>query len=182
MTEQSWKFVSPWTPERTVEVKQRWEAGESAGEIGRAMNCTRSAVIGKVHRLGLNGRLYLRPKNGKKRAPVDSGQLKKRINRIRKAAGGRALRIIETITSDPFAVPPTEPINPTKLLDLAFGQCRWPCEGEGLETIFCGGEVVKGLSYCGGHCRMAYRGSPAPRTRGEYETEARKRRKVGLAA
>lgn len=46
-----------WTPERIQQLGDLWGAGLSASEIARTMGgVTRSAVIGKVHRLGLSGR------------------------------------------------------------------------------------------------------------------------------
>lgn len=46
--------------------------------------------------------------------------------------------------------------NPTALLDLEPHHCRWPCSGEGAETLFCGGKAVPDLSYCLRHCMAAY--------------------------
>jgi hypothetical protein len=46
--------------------------------------------------------------------------------------------------------------NPTALLDLESHHCRWPCSGEGAETLFCGGKAVPDLSYCLRHCMLAY--------------------------
>ena len=46
--------------------------------------------------------------------------------------------------------------NPTALLDLEPHHCRWPCSGEGAETLFCGGKAVPDLSYCLRHCMLAY--------------------------
>jgi hypothetical protein len=48
------------------------------------------------------------------------------------------------------------PDNPTALLDLEPHHCRWPCSGEGAETLFCGGKAVPDLSYCLRHCMLAY--------------------------
>ena len=50
------------------------------------------------------------------------------------------------------------------LLELGQGQCRWPISNPGAEDFcFCGNEPVKGLPYCLGHARIAYR--PAGRQR-----------------
>lgn len=55
---------SPWTPERDAELRRRWEAGETGGQIGRAMGLTKDAVIGRARRL----ELPLRPSPIKPRA------------------------------------------------------------------------------------------------------------------
>jgi hypothetical protein len=53
--------------------------------------------------------------------------------------------------------------NPTQLVDLEAHHCRWPCSGEGAETLFCGGRAVSDLSYCLRHCMLAYQfGSMTP--------------------
>lgn len=164
-----------WTPERVERLTAMRAEGFSFGQIGGALGCTRNAAIGKAGRMGI-------PRH--KRVVTSTSTVKrKRVTRVARNVNGHALKIVEIMeTADPMELPPTEPVNPTKLLDLALGQCRWPCAGEGLETIFCGGEVVKGLSYCGGHCRLAYQKPGRRVSRAEFETEARKRRKVGLAA
>ena len=44
------------------------------------------------------------------------------------------------------------------LLELSQGKCRWPISNPGAEDFcFCGNEPVKGLPYCPGHARIAYR-------------------------
>jgi GcrA cell cycle regulator len=44
------------------------------------------------------------------------------------------------------------------LLELSGGKCRWPISNPGAEDFcFCGNEPVKGLPYCVGHARIAYR-------------------------
>lgn len=46
-----------WTDERVEKLKQLWEEGKSASEIAKELgNVTRNAVIGKVHRMGLQAR------------------------------------------------------------------------------------------------------------------------------
>jgi GcrA cell cycle regulator len=55
------------------------------------------------------------------------------------------------------------------LLELSQGKCRWPISKTGAEDFrFCGNEPVKGLPYCLGHARIAYRpaGIAAARVRG----------------
>lgn len=47
-----------WTPERIASLEAMWEAGDTASQIARQLGgTTRSAVIGKAHRLGLKGRV-----------------------------------------------------------------------------------------------------------------------------
>lgn len=46
-----------WTEERTEELKLLWDGGMSANQIAKKFGVTRNSIIGKVHRLGLEGRL-----------------------------------------------------------------------------------------------------------------------------
>lgn len=45
-----------WTPERIAELERLWATGATTAEIGRLLNVTKNAVVGKTHRLGLPGR------------------------------------------------------------------------------------------------------------------------------
>lgn len=45
---------APWTDERSKRCADLWMQGLSATEIGMEMGCSRNAVIGRVHRMGLS--------------------------------------------------------------------------------------------------------------------------------
>lgn len=64
-----------WTDERIEVLRKRWMAGASASVIGNELGCTRNAVIGKAHRLGLErpaGQKLLDLKSNGCRWPVDT--------------------------------------------------------------------------------------------------------------
>ena len=42
-----------WTPEMHARLEELWASGATATEIGREMGCTKNAVLGQVHRVGL---------------------------------------------------------------------------------------------------------------------------------
>ncbi len=42
-----------WTDKRVDRLKEMWSSGASATEIGKVLDISRNAVIGKIHRLGL---------------------------------------------------------------------------------------------------------------------------------
>lgn len=46
-------MAEEWTPERTNALMELWNQGLSTSEIGRRLNVTKNAVVGKVHRLNL---------------------------------------------------------------------------------------------------------------------------------
>lgn len=171
MTEQSWQTTTFWTDERVAELKQRWAAGESCSQIATAMGAaSRNAIIGKVHRLGLCGRVYVKPVKGKRQEPIktDAVPRPKRNGKAKKMRTWQGVEITD--------LPIDQPTLPTWFEDLEDHHCRWPCSGEGLQTVFCGDDAIKGLPYCARHCRMAY--TPGRRiTREEFETEAVRRRR-----
>ncbi len=45
-----------WTPERIAELQRLWAAGMPTAEIGRHLEVSKNAVVGKAHRLGLAAR------------------------------------------------------------------------------------------------------------------------------
>lgn len=45
-----------WTEERIALLVEMWKAGVPTSEIGRKLDVTKNAVVGKVHRLGLEKR------------------------------------------------------------------------------------------------------------------------------
>lgn len=45
-----------WNDERIEELKALWAEGLTTGEIGKRLGVSKNAVVGKAHRLGLQGR------------------------------------------------------------------------------------------------------------------------------
>jgi GcrA cell cycle regulator len=153
-----------WTSERVELLKRCFHAGLSCGQTAREIGVTRNAVIGKMNRLGLS-----RPKD------LIARQLEQR--RTAKLARPKAPRtwhprrtLLNVFaqhemlkTAFPRPQPPAEdiPIHNGRgctLLELSRGKCRWPISTPGAEDFcFCGNEPAKGLPYCVGHARIAYR-------------------------
>jgi GcrA cell cycle regulator len=164
-----------WSEERIALLKRHFNAGLSCSQIAREIGVTRNAVIGKMNRLGLS-----RPKEiiaaqqehrraarlARERAPGISAAGAPRPRRPRlnifaqhemlaEAFGGVQPRIED--------VPIANGCGCT-LLELGQEKCRWPIDNPGAADFrFCGSEPVKGLPYCLGHARIAYR--PAGRRR-----------------
>lgn len=61
-------MTNDWTPERTTALMALWNEELSTAEIGRRLGITKNAVIGKVHRLGLQQR---RPSPKPKSEPLN---------------------------------------------------------------------------------------------------------------
>ncbi len=159
-----------WNSERIELLKRHFNAGLSCSQIAREIGVTRNAVIGKMNRLGLS-----RPKE------VIAAQLEhRRAARLERAKAPGSFRPRRARLSifvqhellaaafgggEPRAeeVPIADGCGCT-LLELSPEKCRWPISTAGAADFrFCGNEPVKGLPYCLGHARIAYR--PAGRRR-----------------
>lgn len=148
----SWK-----DPERVETLKKLWAEGLSCSLIAARMGgITRNAVIGKVHRLGLGGRV-----TADRRAYAGSGKRRQRRPRPAKAVpqfqryGNPALRRL--IAAEPHKPAPVVDVPEHErkaLLELEHGECKWPY-GDGPFT-FCARHAVTGLPYCDAHARIAF--------------------------
>lgn len=157
--------VPSWTDERVELLRRLWEEGLSASQIAAQLTgVTRNAVIGKVHRLGLSGRV-------KAGDPVAT---------VRKKAAREA--DVEVIAEDVTLPPDVAPIavgadlaihseprpsaaelvavavsRRVTIMDLRESMCRWPL-GDPTSTDFhyCGDRSITGLPYCTHHAEIAY--------------------------
>jgi GcrA cell cycle regulator len=146
MREPSW-----WTEERTDELKARWSKGETCSQIAKAMNViSRSAVIGKVHRLKLGARASAHNNAAR------SSKRHRKSRCITSMARFLLSRGRQGMIEEP---PPPVFENPVSFFDLAPHHCRWPGGGEMPDLLFCGAPVANGYSYCAAHCRIAFDGT-----------------------
>jgi GcrA cell cycle regulator len=153
-----------WNDERIEHLKKEWAAGRSANQIAADLKLTRNAVIGKVHRLGLNRRsgspeprrMHMaapRPKVAK--APQPRPQLMIASNGC----------VVEKAEPRPPRVQiPARVEGPgsATLLTVGAHMCKWPI-GDPMDKEFtlCGRGRERG-SYCASHAALAY--APASST------------------
>lgn len=155
-----------WTDERVEGLKALWSDGLSAGQIADELGggITRNAVIGKVHRLGLDGRA---PRAGGG-APAGPRRPKPQVSRPRPT-----VRHVTAPPPGPLQEPepsavPDEPLHApgehrATLLELTPDTCRWPVgDPRSADFFFCGAKPSGGV-YCGYHDRIAYNGLPERR-------------------
>jgi len=143
-------FALPWTLERSSELRRRWLDGESAAEIARALGggVTRSAVLGKAHRLGLSNTGRAEPST-----PPQTGG-RPRGNSPKKAPLVAAQRPPVEPRPAP-AVPALTVVQRPAGLPIGAG-CRWPMgDPRAADFRFCDDAPVQGRIYCGPHCRKA---------------------------
>ena len=146
-----------WSSERIELLKRCFHAGLSCSQIAREVGVTRNAVIGKMNRLGLS-----------RSRPATAAQPQQRGARRRNRSRPSIFAQHDMLTAA-YPQPRAEdiPIHNgcgCTLLELGQEKCRWPIsDPDAKEFCFCGNEPVKGLPYCPGHARIAYR--PAGRQR-----------------
>lgn len=158
-------MIGPWTDETVERLRGYVAEGQlSMSQIAAALGLSRNAIIGKVHRLGL---APSRPR-GQHHPPRLSPQARAEHRRARRLLETRRLleRAAEgpSAPAGPQAVPLSEaddlniPLEQRRtLLELAFGDCRWPvgdpCSGD---FFFCGAPALEGASYCPCHWARAH--------------------------
>lgn len=155
-----------WTDERVARLKDLWESGHSGGEIVKAFEglFTRSAVIGKVHRLGLQTRM-----KKKARKPVPDKSSISAVPKNRMETGPRAAQIIARITAPIKPLPKATDVAQSGSYPKVCGiphalvehegseRCRFPIGNpEHADFHFCTNAAMAGKRYCEGHCAAAY--------------------------
>lgn len=157
-----------WPTERVEQLKKLWHEGLSAGVIAQRWGISRSAVIGKVHRLGLPGRATSKAKRMSKklhlpirppRLVTQNPTVSDSIKQLRRLSA--EMREVPTM---PLPVPPEafegrEASRGVALLELDPNGCRWPVNESSSRDdphLFCNAERMEGKSYCEAHFCRAY--------------------------
>jgi len=155
-----------WTDERVALLTKLWADGLSASQVAAELGgVTRNAVIGKIHRLGLSGRVKTSSPNSKraKRLPRASGFGRGGRIAVRANGGARATRLPSRPPVEDMVAP-----DPLKLLltDLNDKRCKWPYGDPATDDFyFCGHKPKDDCPYCEYHARLAYQ-PPTDRRRG----------------
>lgn len=126
-------------------------SGQSAGAAARVLNTefgtrrSRNAIIGKVHRLGLQmlgvGRNDRQDHQGPRRRPAVT------VQHIVEVASPSGTNNIPDVT--PAAVNDKKPV---ALFDLKPRSCHWPIAG----MLYCGRRAREGSAYCPEHHMRIY--------------------------
>jgi len=157
-----------WTDERIERLKKLWSDGLSASQIAAELGgVTRNAVIGKVHRLHLSGRVKATnattQRNRKAARPAAAAA--RPVARTVVTTRGN-LQVVQTVeTEEVIAYRPAEEVvvpisRRISIMDLREGTCRWPL-GDPLapDFVFCGGDCDIGKPYCTAHASVAFQPS-----------------------
>jgi GcrA cell cycle regulator len=131
---------TPWTTDDIATLRALRAVGLSGSAIAERMGRTRSAVIGKMSRLGI---------------PVPATRIQ--LPRKPREPKMQLPQFIKTIFGPRLPPVPPQPLppNPVTLFELEAGMCRYPVNDVG-PFLFCGAPQIKDCSYCGEHKRLAY--------------------------
>jgi len=129
-----------WTPERIKVLIALWEEGLPTSEIGRRLDVTKNAVVGKVHRLGLK----------KRQSPI-------RQSAAASSAPAQPKKTKKVVAPTPAVSAKLPSGDVVRLEELTNAMCCWP-EGEPgtPDFYFCGKQAVQDKPYCEAHCARAY--------------------------
>lgn len=147
---------NPWTPRRVTSLRSLWSQGLSASEIVGQLGAgiSRSAILGKVYRLGLSGRARKVPQSVAAK-PRPASEKTIRI----KSEDGRFEPLGEVTSADDLAIPVEQR---KALLDLHNTSCRWPVgDPANGSFFFCGADLANLLNnrpYCAHHAGRARAG------------------------
>ena len=158
--------ILSWTDERVTLLRQLWEDGQSASKIAAQLGgVTRNAVIGKVHRLGLSGRVVKPAEDASaaRRKPAQEIEIETAIAVV-EAEAPEPVAILSHRPAPDFPVPASAPepvalatTQRVTIMDLRESMCRWPIGDPTTPDFgFCGARSITGLPYCTHHAQIAY--------------------------
>ena len=136
-----------WNDSRVAELTQMWREGFSASQVARQLGgVSRSAVIGKIHRLGVSAR------SGPSR-PRASGGRPQAVARPRsRPSPSGERRWVAPSAPRPSPVETFEAFATVTVLTLTETSCRWPIgHPDQAEFGFCGQARAGKSPYCQGH-------------------------------
>lgn len=155
-----------WTAAEVETLTTMWSGGVTSRGIAAVLGKSRSAILGKLNRLGG----YKRPKSpGATRSDMAIKPRSPGAERMRKwREVHRGERYIRPRAEMRQVAPVAEPRCETNvtIYELTENHCRWPLGEPAHDMLYCGGPAIKGLPYCGHHSKLAYtptsyRGAPS---------------------
>lgn len=149
-----------WTAEQNEFVKTKWAEGWSAADIAAEIGgVSRSAVLGKVHRMNLAARRGDKRKEITVRPYVPRQRLRKPNQQPMNemfpflARGKAAKEFARRVGVAELS--PDQSLHAVTFEKLDSMHCRWML-GEPSEQLYCGEDHKPGSSYCHRHHAIAY--------------------------
>ncbi len=143
-----------WNEERTATLRKLWLEGMSASQVARQLGgVSRSAVIGKVHRLGITARDLPARQRTTVRTANRAQPRSRPVRDAMPAPRPAVIRLVEIADMAPTSC----------ILDLSSNSCRWPIGNPDAQDFgFCGREKPNRGPYCDDHARGAFRKLASP--------------------
>jgi GcrA cell cycle regulator len=134
-----------WSNDIIAKLRTLWAEGLSTAEIGRRLNISKNAVVGKAHRLNLPPRP----------SPIRRGEgTTPRQPQPRRAQGPTLPPLAAELAAPP---PALRPISAPPKNTLRATPCCWPIGEPGKPSFhFCNASSVPGKPYCEDHAAVAY--------------------------
>jgi GcrA cell cycle regulator len=136
-----------WTDEAIAKLRTLWAEGLSTAEIGRRLNISKNAVVGKAHRLNLPPRPSpIRRNENEAASPKQTAP---------KRAQGPTLPPLAASIGSPM--PALRAIMPAPKSSPRTMPCCWPIGEPGKSSFhFCNASAAQGKPYCEEHAAIAY--------------------------
>lgn len=155
----------------SAKVKDLWNKGKTSTEIAELLGITRSAVMGRVHRMRAKGEVDFRtdPAQRPQRNPLSSPR-KPTMPKVMRDHTGPLIRrkYYPSLEQQKKAPPPSAfaKFKYVTLMDLTLIHCRYIMGHNAYQgAYYCGEPKTKG-SYCSAHAQICYR-KPTPHDRGK---------------
>ena len=146
-----------WTDDVVEYIKKQWMDGKSATIIARAIGInSRSAVLGKLNRLGLIGKREIVKKVyrhvRKPRIPQN-----KTVMGMRQSSQRERIKAALSYDQAVNVIKKEPDVARVKFNDLQDHHCRYPV-GDPVDENFgyCGDQKIPGISYCATHARRCF--------------------------
>ena len=158
-----------WNEETIARLRELWAEGHSTAEIGRRMGISKNAVVGKAHRLNLDGRPSPIRREGEAEpsvprrmtgptlpplaaeAPVGQPVVGQPVAPAAPPAPRPAPVAVRAAAPKPQAVIPVPARAPRT------HTCCWPLGDPGTRSFrFCDAGATQGKPYCAEHAAVAY--------------------------
>lgn len=145
-----------WTEDRISKLRALWAVGLTTAQIARVLNTSKNSVIGKAHRLELQGRPSPIVKAGtpSKRAYVRRSQSKRVVRATMQAVPTTSKPKVTRMNVEPFVPPPAPP--PRVVVLRPNSECCWPFGDPRNRTEFRYCDAPCRGSYCPEHRKLAY--------------------------
>lgn len=171
MLDRTQSLPTGWNAEKIVLLRRLWDDGLTCSQIAANFNSefSRSAIIGKAHRLDLPSR-----RDAVFKLPYEERERRKQMQRIayaqRNTVRQRERRQEERAQREeqPETLLIAPQAQPCTLLELTDTRCKWPNGDVGVPGFhFCGAPKQDdiGIPYCAYHNSIAHQAAPARRDR-----------------